>query len=64
LLLRETEILTGDSVSRDIPRTKNTGGFSELRDFGDGSYDRHYSILHNVGEYAQVPTTMEGLCSQ
>jgi hypothetical protein len=59
LLLRETEILTGDSVSRDIARTKNTGGFSELRDFGDGSYDRHYSILHNVGDYAQVPTTME-----
>jgi hypothetical protein len=43
-------------VSREIARTQNTGGFGELRDFGDGFYNRHYSILHNVGGYAQVPT--------
>jgi hypothetical protein len=48
--------LAGDSVSREIARTKNASGFSELRDFGDGFYNRHYSILHNVGDYAQVPT--------
>ena len=45
--------MPGDSVRREIARAKNTGGFSELRDFGDGS---HYLILHNVGDYAQVPT--------
>ncbi len=56
LLLRKAEILAGDSVSREIARTKNAGGFSELRDFGDGFYNRHDSILHNVGGYAQVPT--------
>ena len=43
-------------MSREIARTQNTGGFGELRDFGDGFYNRHYSILHNVGDYAQVPT--------
>jgi hypothetical protein len=50
--------LAGDSVSREIARMKNAGSLGELRDFGDGFYNMHYSILHNVGNYAQVPTMM------
>ena len=57
-MLRKTEILAGDSVSREIARMKNAGSLGELRDFGDGFYNMHYSILHNVGNYAQVPTMM------
>lgn len=59
LLLGKAEVLASDSVSPEIARTKNTGGPSQLRDFGDGFYDRHYLILHNVGDFIQVPTIDE-----
>jgi tetratricopeptide (TPR) repeat protein len=57
-LLGKTQILSGNSVSIEIARPKNAGGLGELRNFCDGFHIRPYQILHNVGGYIQVPTSL------
>ena len=42
LLHRKSEVLASDSVSGEIAGTKNTGGFSQIRDFRDGFYRGHF----------------------
>jgi hypothetical protein len=48
--------LTRNSVRTEIARTKHAGRLSEFRDLGYGFSDGHNLILHNVGDYTQVPT--------
>ena len=45
-------------MDAEVSRSKYPRRLGEFRDSGYGFGDRHYLILHNVGGYLQVPTSI------